>query len=102
MTGEEVAVALEGHKKEIKSLKSRMDKQEKRDEVLMELTASVKSLAVNMEYMAKEQQDQGERLERLEREPSENNRFTKQAIITCLVSTLGGGIIGALLERIFS
>lgn len=67
MTNEEIAVTLKDHENEIKSLKHRMNEQEEKDKTLTELTTSVKTLAVNMEYMAKEQTKQGDRLERLER-----------------------------------
>lgn len=97
MTNEEVAVRLENHEQEIKSLKHRMKEQEGRDKVLSELAISVKTLAVNMEYMAKEQKRQGERLERLEHEPADNYKHYKRLIIGCIVTTIVGGIIGAVL-----
>ena len=62
VTDEAIAVRLENHEQEIKSLKHRMDEREEKDKTLSELTTSVRTLAVNMEYMAKEQQKQGERL----------------------------------------
>lgn len=97
MTNEEVAVRLENHEQEIKSLKHRMKEQEERDKTLSELAISVKTLAVNMEYMAKEQKRQGERLERLEHEPADNYKHYKRLIIGCIVTTIVGGIIGAVL-----
>jgi hypothetical protein len=97
MTNEEVAVRLENHEQEIKSLKRRMKEQEGRDKTLSELAISVKTLAVNMEYMAKEQKRQGERLERLEHEPADNYKHYKRLIIGCIVTTIVGGIIGAVL-----
>ena len=97
MTNEEVAVRLENHEQEIKSLKHRMKEQEERDKTLSELAISVKTLAVNMEYMAKEQKRQGERLERLEHEPADNYKHYKRLIVGCIVTTIVGGIIGAVL-----
>lgn len=102
MTAEEIAVALKDHENEIKSLKYRMHDQEERDKTLTDLTTSVKTLAVNMEYMAKEQQHQGERLERLEREPSENSKFIKQTVISCIITTLVGGVLGAMLALVIA
>ena len=97
MTNEDIAVALKDHENEIKSLKHRMNKHDERDKTLTELTTSVKTLAVNMEYMAKEQQKQGERLERLEREPSDNFKYYKRLIIGCVLITVIGAILGAVL-----
>lgn len=100
MTNEEVAVRLENHEQEIKSLKHRMKEQEERDKTLSELAISVKTLAVNMEYMAKEQKMQGERLERLEHEPADKYEHYKRLIIGCIVTTIVGGIIGAALAMV--
>ena len=100
MTDEAVAVTLKDHENEIKSLKHRMNEQEERDKALTELTTSVKTLAVNMEYMAKEQTRQGERLERLEREPVEEHKHYKQTIVTSIITAVVGAVMGALLTLI--
>ena len=100
MTNEEVAVKLESHEQEIRTLKDRMKGIEESDKTLSELTTSVKTLAVNMEYMAKEQQKQGERLERLEREPSDNYKHYKRILIGCIITTVVGAFLGALLTLI--
>ncbi len=100
MTNEEIAVALKDHENEIKSLKHRMNEQEEKDRTLTDLTTSVKTLALNMEYMAKEQTKQGERLERLEREPAESHKYYKQLIITSIVTAVIGAVVGALLTTI--
>ena len=100
MTNEEVAVKLESHEQEIRTLKDRMKAIEESDKTLSELTTSVKTLAVNMEYMAKEQQKQGERLERLEREPSDNYKHYKRILIGCIITTVVGAFLGALLTLI--
>ena len=100
MTEEAIAVRLENHEQEIKSLKHRMTEQEEKDKTLTELTTSVKTLAVNMEYMAKEQQKQGERLERLEHEPTEEYKHYKRLIIGCVITTVIGAVIGAILANV--
>jgi len=53
VTNEEIAVTLKDHENEIKRIKHSMNEQEEKDKTLTELTTSVKTLAVNMEYMAK-------------------------------------------------
>lgn len=100
MTNEDIAVKLENHEQEIKSLKHRMNEREEADKTLTELTVSVKSLAVNMEYMAKEQKKQGERLERLEHEPTEDYKHYKRLIFGCVLTTIIGAILGAVIAVI--
>lgn len=100
MTTEAIAVRLENHEQEIKSLKHRMTEQEEKDKNLTELTTSVRTLAVNMEYMAKEQQKQGERLERLEHEPTDEYKHYKRLIIGCIITTIIGAVVGALISNI--
>lgn len=96
MSGEEIAVLLTDHDNQIGSLKHRMDQCEKQTEVLHKLANSVDKLAVNMEYMSREQERQGARLERLEREPVDNHKYLKQTIISCVVSGVVGMIISAI------
>ena len=100
MTDEAIAVRLENHEQEIKSLKHRMDEREEKDKTLSELTTSVRTLAVNMEYMAKEQQKQGERLERLEHEPTDEYKHYKRLIIGCINTTVIGTVLGAILANV--
>lgn len=100
MTPEEIAVRLENHEQEIKSLKRRMNEQENKDKTLTELTISIKTLATNMEYMAREQKKQGERLERLEHEPTEEYKHYKRLVIGCVITTVLGALLGAFLTNI--
>lgn len=100
MTDEAIAVRLENHEQEIKSLKHRMDEREEKDKTLSELTTSIRTLAVNMEYMAKEQQKQGERLERLEHEPTDEYKHYKRLIIGCIITTVIGTVLGAILANV--
>lgn len=100
MTDEAIAVRLENHEQEIKSLKHRMDEREEKDKTLSELTTSVRTLAVNMEYMAKEQQKQGERLERLEHEPTDEYKHYKRLIIGCIITTVIGTVLCAILANV--
>ena len=62
-----------------------------------DLTVSVKEMAVTMGNMLEEQKKQGDRLEKLEREPGEAHRQIKAAIITAAVSSVVGAIMGAVL-----
>lgn len=79
-----------------KSNSHRIDDLEKRADTLQELTTSVKLLASNMERMASEQIKQGERLTALEKQPAERWNNMTRTIFTTVISTLTGGLVGAL------
>lgn len=64
------------------------------------LTVAVEKMAVNMENMLEEQKRQGERLEKLEKEPAETGKQIRNVVITAVVSTVVGAIIAALLTSI--
>lgn len=61
------------------------------------LIVAVEKMAVNMENMLTEQKRQGERLEKLEREPAETHRQVKNAIITAVIGAVVGALIAAVL-----
>ena len=100
MTQTEIEVELKDHENEIKSLKHRMDKAEENDKVLTKILLSVKELATNMSHMATEQAKQGDRLERLEREPEDNHRFIKQTVISVVISGGLGTALGILITHL--
>lgn len=97
MTNEEVAVKLEAHEHEIKSLKHRVDEQEAQSKMIQDLTLSVKEWAINSKNMMEEQKKQGERLEQLENQPAEKWNSATKTIITTIASTIAGGIAAAIL-----
>ena len=100
MSPEDMVIRLTKHSEEIGSLKHRVDGVEEAMEAQVSLARSVDKLATNMEYMCKEQVNQGKRLERLEQAPTEDFKHYKRAIVTALTGTLIGAIIGALLALI--
>lgn len=100
MTNEEIALKLTDHEHEIKSLKHRIDEQEEKGNVLNELAISVKVLAVNMENMGKEQIKQGERLERLEREPADDQRYYKRTVVSCIITGVISAVVGGVMAFI--
>lgn len=97
MTNEEVAVKLEAHEHEIKSLKHRVNEQEAQSKMIQDLTLSVKEWAINSKNMMEEQKKQGERLEQLENQPAEKWNSATKTIITTVVSTIAGGIAAAII-----
>lgn len=95
MTQTEIEVALKDHENQIKSLKHRMDNAEENDKAINSMALSIQKLAINMENMAKEQQKQGDRLEKLEREPADDHKYYKRLIIGCVVTGVISMLVGA-------
>ena len=100
MENEEIAVKLEGHDHEIKSLKHRMEDQEEQAKTLNDLVISVKELALNMRNMISEQQRAAERLAKLESEPAERWNSAKKTAFTALISTIAGALATALIAAL--
>ena len=98
MNEQDIAVRLEAHEHEIASLKHRMKDVEAETKAINDLTISVSKMAVSMENMLGELRSQGDRLQVLEKVPAETNKMIRQAIIT----TLGGGMIGAVLTKVLT
>lgn len=97
MNDQQIALKLNDHDHEIKSLKHRVEEVEQKQSEIGELTQSVNKLAINMGYMLDEQKEQGERLKKLETEPADNAKYYKRTIISCVITTVIGGILGALI-----
>ena len=96
----EVAVSLEAHEQRIDSLKRRTDDLETRSKAIQELAISVNRMAVSIENMLQELNQQGSRLETLERVPVETGKVIKAAIITALSGGFISAIVTAVLKSI--
>ena len=96
MTNEEVAVTLANHDNRIKVSEHRLDDLEQSQKQIYDLTISVKELAMSVKSMVEEQKEQGERIKKLESQPSENWNTLKKTILTSVISTLIGAVISAL------
>jgi len=68
----------------------------KRLETVERVAIAVEKLAVNMEAMLKEQERQGDRLERLESKPAESWNTLMRSILTGIGSAIAGAIITAI------
>lgn len=90
MTETEVAVKLEAHEHEIKSLKHRMGDQEEQSKTIQELVLAVKELALNMQAMIKEQSAQGEKIVKLESAPGEAWSNMKRTIVNTVIGVVAG------------
>jgi len=97
MTDNQVELKLNDHDHEIKSLKHRVKDVEDKQSEIGALTASVNELAINMRYMVEEQKKQGQRLNKLESEPIDNARYYKRLAVGCIITTIIGAVLGAIL-----
>lgn len=104
MTETEVAVKLEAHEHEIKSLKHRMGDQEEQSKTIQELVLAVKELALNMQAMIKEQGIQGEEIAKLKSAPGEAYNSMKRTFINRFIDVIAGafatGIIVMLMQNL--
>lgn len=100
MTHEEIALKFNNHDHEIDSLKHRMKDCEQEQGVLHKLVNSVDVLAVNMKHMADEQKKQGEHIEKLENEPKEDFKHYKRLVVGCVITTVVGAVLGAVIATI--
>lgn len=100
MTDNQVELKLNDHEHEIKSIKHRVTDIEKKQGEIETLALSVNKLAINMEHMLNEQKEQGRRLQRLESEPAETAKYYRRTIVTAIITTFAGAIIGAVLALI--
>lgn len=97
MEEKEIEIRLAEHRKDIRSLEKRMDKQESQNEVIQNLVMSVKEMAINMSQMLEELKVQGVRLDKLEQEPAESWKLVKTTLLTALISGVVGAVIGFLM-----
>lgn len=95
-----INLKLNDHGHEIKTLKHRIDAMEEKQNSIYDLTLAVNKLAISVEYMAKEQKEQGDRLDTLEKEPVEASKYYKRMILSSIATAIIGAIIGALITLI--
>lgn len=100
MTEQEVALKLNDHDHEIKSLKHRVSDVEKKQTEIETLTLSVSKLAVNMQHMLEEQREQNQRLKALESAPADEVKTIHKTLLTAVITTVVGAIVGAILALI--
>lgn len=100
MTDEEIAVTLTRHEDKIKSLGYRVHACECENESIRKIALSVNKLAVNMEHMLCEQKEQGKRLNALERAPAEGYRHLKDTLVKCVISSVAGALVGAVMTLV--
>lgn len=75
----------------------RIDALEEQGKALNDMAISVQLMAQSIKQMTEEIKRQGERLTTLEMEPGKRWNTMTKTIFTTVVSTIAGGIVGALI-----
>lgn len=94
-TMEEIAVELEGHKHEIKSLKRRMDEVERDQQALLKLTTSVEVMASKQEDISKKVNKIDEKMTVIEEKPLKH----WDSLVDKIIWLLAGAAIVALFAQ---
>lgn len=81
---------------EHKRIHYRITDTEKKVDKIYDLTSSVERLATSIESMAKEQKEQGERLEELEARDGETWRKVKWYILTLAIGAVAGAVFAMI------
>ncbi len=97
---ESINLKLNDHNHEIDSLKHRVKEFEKNQVAIAELTKSVGELAINMKYIANDQNEIKTRLNAIEREPAESAKYYRRILVSCIITAVIGAIVGALIALI--
>ena len=92
----DIELKLNDHEHEISSLKHRMSDVESQTKAINNLAMSVEKLALSVSYMNDEQKDSIKRLEALESKPAKR----WEQVISLIITTIVGAVIGFLLSRI--
>ena len=92
----DVELKLNDHEHEIASLKHRMSDVEAQTKAINNLAMSVEKLALSVQYMNDEQKNSVKRLEELESRPTKR----WETVITAVITTVVGAVLGYLLSRI--
>jgi len=108
MTGEEIAVKLAEHEKEIGSLKHRMDEVEEVTDSINNLAISVEKLALSVTGMLERMDSyesrlkvQGERIGVLERLPDKEAAERWRSIVKTIITAVASGLVGMVLAQLF-
>lgn len=103
LTQKEYADLLLEHndfKHNIDELKSRLKICESQQEAMVSLTRSVDRLTLTMGTMVDEQKELKADVKALKEAPVENVNYLKRTIISCVITTILGALIGASISLI--
>ena len=89
-------------KHSIEDLKTRLDKCESQQEAMSSLTRSVDRLAITMGTLVEEQKELKKDVKAMKEAPAENLNYYKRTIISCIITTVLGALIGAVIALILT
>ena len=99
----ENCIARAEHEEFAKRIDAENTRQNRRIEALEQsvdrfgrIASSVERLATNMEGMLKEQERQGERLDKLEGKPGDNWNIVVKGLMTAAATAIGGGLVATV------
>ena len=99
----ENCIARAEHEEFAKRIDAENTRQNRRIEALEQsvdrfgrIASSVERLATNMEGMLKEQERQGERLDKLEGKPGDNWNIVVKGLLTAAATAMGGGLVATV------
>lgn len=99
----ENCIARAEHEEFAKRIDAENTRQNRRIEALEQsvdrfgrIASSVERLATNMEGMLKEQERQGERLDKLEGKPGDNWNIVVKGLLTAAATAIGGGLVATV------
>lgn len=84
-------------KHSIESINARLDKCESQQEAMSTLTRSVDRLALTMGNMVEEQKELKADVKALKEAPAEDFNHYKRTVISCIITTIVGALIGAVI-----
>ena len=97
MDPKEQLYKLEAH---VESLEHQMAQMCKQLGMVADLITSVKVLATEMKHLRESTNNIDNRLNALEREPSDKFNHIKMTVTTCVITTVLGGILGAIIALV--
>lgn len=82
-------------KHKIEDIDNRLVKCENQQEAMVTLTRSVDRLTLTVSNMVEEQKELKADVKNLKEAPADNFKYYKRTIVSCIITTLVGAIIGA-------
>ena len=89
-------------KHQIDNIENRLEKCESQQEAMSSLTRSVDRLAITMSTMVEEQKELKAEVKALKEAPAEDFNHYRRTIISCIITTVAGALIGSLIALVLS
>lgn len=94
---ESVEVKVATLEADVAGVKERVRELEEATKENKGMAIAVEKLAVNMEYMLKEQREIKDKVQRIEMAPAEDQEYFRREIVKCIVCGVLGALVAALM-----